>query len=325
MPQPSSGSSTRSTQLWSEIHRTSSAVMLFLVSSIETAISLVIVKYSLGVPFTEKFFDLAFEPDNLGRPAGYVGMITANSFMKREFGKKLIEQFIPTWDLTHVVDTGSLRPEGHTTPTVILFGRHQRPVNDALTVVSGIKGEQPQPVDLGSGRVWKSILSMIDTGPNQNEFVSVAQVERSRLAQHPWSIGGGGAAELKDEIDVGNVARLSSLVTSIGKPSFPGIDDMFIGPRDSFDRQQVEFVRPLVIGESVHDWGLVDGGAAFVPYDDDFEPIPLDRESHWYRYVWSFRTISSEAVSFGGKTRSQLGDDWWTWYRWIPGRYRIRL
>ena len=36
---------------------------------------------------------------------GYVGMITANSFMKREFGKKLIEEFFPTVDLTHVIDT----------------------------------------------------------------------------------------------------------------------------------------------------------------------------------------------------------------------------
>ncbi len=77
-------------------------------------------QYSLGVPFTERFFELAVQPDGLGRPAGYVGMITANSFMKREFGKKLIEAFIPTWDLTHVVDTSGAYIPGHGTPTVIL-------------------------------------------------------------------------------------------------------------------------------------------------------------------------------------------------------------
>jgi len=51
-------------------------------------------QYSLGVPFTERFLDLAAyeSPD---RPAGFVGMITANSFMKREFGKKLIEEHLP--------------------------------------------------------------------------------------------------------------------------------------------------------------------------------------------------------------------------------------
>ena len=61
-------------------------------------------KYSLAVPFTERFFDLAHEPaSGSSEPAGFVGMITANSFMKREFGRKLIEDFIPRWDLTHVV------------------------------------------------------------------------------------------------------------------------------------------------------------------------------------------------------------------------------
>ena len=63
-------------------------------------------KYSLAVPFTERFFDLAHMPaPGSAETAGFVGMITANSFMKREFGKKLIEQFIPRWDLTHIVDT----------------------------------------------------------------------------------------------------------------------------------------------------------------------------------------------------------------------------
>jgi hypothetical protein len=42
-------------------------------------------------------------------------MITANSFMKREFGKKLVETYIPRW-------AGAYFP-GHGTPTVILFGR----------------------------------------------------------------------------------------------------------------------------------------------------------------------------------------------------------
>ena len=67
---------------------------------------------------------LAQLPDGLGRQAGYVGMITANSFMKREFGKKLIEQLIPTWDLTHVIDTSGAYIPGHGTPTVILVGRN---------------------------------------------------------------------------------------------------------------------------------------------------------------------------------------------------------
>ena len=51
-------------------------------------------QYSLLVPFMERFFELAIYGHE-AQSAGYVGMITANSFMKREFGKKLIEEFFP--------------------------------------------------------------------------------------------------------------------------------------------------------------------------------------------------------------------------------------
>ena len=61
-------------------------------------------KYALAVPFIERFFDLALD-GRTGPVAGYVGLIVANSFMKREFGKKLIEEVLPRLDLTHVVDT----------------------------------------------------------------------------------------------------------------------------------------------------------------------------------------------------------------------------
>ena len=55
----------------------------------------------------ERFFDLALIGDRTPQhPAGFVGQITANSFMKREFGSKLVEKFLPKWDLTHVIDTG---------------------------------------------------------------------------------------------------------------------------------------------------------------------------------------------------------------------------
>ena len=97
-------------------------------------------QYSLAVPFTERFFGLAL-PGGDARPAGYVGLITANSFMKREFGKKLIESFLPGVDLTHVIDTSGAYIPGHGTPTVILFGRHRASVGDAVRTVMGIRGE----------------------------------------------------------------------------------------------------------------------------------------------------------------------------------------
>ena len=56
--------------------------------------------YSLSVPFVERFFELVRNMDSAGR-AGIVGQITVNSFMKREFGNRLIEEYLAsTWPVT---------------------------------------------------------------------------------------------------------------------------------------------------------------------------------------------------------------------------------
>jgi hypothetical protein len=75
-------------------------------------------KYALSVPFAQLFFELAVPPQADGRGDGHVGQITANSFMKREFGKKLITHFFAAKvDLTHVIDTSGAYIPGHGTPT----------------------------------------------------------------------------------------------------------------------------------------------------------------------------------------------------------------
>ena len=64
--------------------------------------------YSLSVPFMERHFHLATSEDSTHNArAGYTGQITSNAFMRREFGKKVIEEFIPEWDITHVIDTAA--------------------------------------------------------------------------------------------------------------------------------------------------------------------------------------------------------------------------
>jgi hypothetical protein len=79
-------------------------------------------QYSLVVPFVEHFFELAIYGHD-AQPAGYVGMITANSFMKREFGKKLIEEFFPRVDLTHVIDTSGRHGGGWCSGTICRLDR----------------------------------------------------------------------------------------------------------------------------------------------------------------------------------------------------------
>ncbi|MFS8584627.1 MAG: BREX-2 system adenine-specific DNA-methyltransferase PglX, partial [Acidimicrobiia bacterium] len=127
-------------------------------------------QYSLAVPFMERLFDLAVRGDD-SKPAGFVGQITANSFMKREFGKPLIEKFLAHQvDLTHVIDTSGAYIPGHGTPTVILLGRNRKPQGDVRAVL-GIRGEPSTPQDAAKGEVWTSITNLIDTPGAENDYI----------------------------------------------------------------------------------------------------------------------------------------------------------
>jgi hypothetical protein len=129
-------------------------------------------KYSLGAPFTERFFLLA-------RAAGFVGMITANSFMKREFGKKLIEGFLPTVNLDGVVNTSGAYIPGHGTPTVLLFGTHEpKQGGDVLTVLAK-RGEPSTPSDPAHGLVWSSVVNHGREVGFEDDYISVARVTRA--------------------------------------------------------------------------------------------------------------------------------------------------
>ncbi len=300
-------------------------------------------KYSLGAPFTERFFDLAFTGN--GTPAGFVGLITANSFMKREFGSQLIEEVLPRLDLSHVIDTAGAYIPGHGTPTVILFGRHRAPVGETVRTVMGIKGEPSTPDDPTHGLVWSAIVAQVDRAGSESEFVSVGDTPRSTFSKHPWSIGGGGAAELREYLEENSTARLESAVErrrftvavgnrlisretlELGPASFTGTDDAFISTRASLTRSGVPSAlqRPIVLGDSVRDWSTSGNEYAFVPYDDNQKLVPLNKSSAWYRWLWPNRSTIEGMVSFGEKTRKDLGEPWWSWYRWIGDRYLAPL
>ena len=123
---------------------------------------------------------------------GKLARENAVSVITEEISKKLIEKFIPKWDLTHVIDTSGAYIPGHGTPTVILFGRNRRPVASTIRTVMGIRGEPSTPDDPAQGQVWTAIVKQIDRVESQDEFVSTADVPRTTFSSHPWSIGGGG-------------------------------------------------------------------------------------------------------------------------------------
>jgi hypothetical protein len=274
-------------------------------------------KYSLAVPFMERFFDLAVKGDGTPQqPGGFVGKITANSFMKREFGKKLVEEYLPRWDLTHVVDTSHAYIPDYGTPTVILFGRNQPPVASTIRTVLGIKGEDVTPPDPAEAAVWRAILAQIDQAKSEGEWVSSSNSPRATFSKHPWSIGGGGAGDLKEAIEEGGVHKLGALMESCGFGSIVGDDDAFTFPPSSQPAHRLPpaLRRPFVEGDTIRDWSVMPDLECLFPYDANVVLLNLP-EIH--RFLWALRTVLGARKDFSKKTYAQCGRPFWEFHQ-IP-------
>ncbi|KAA6183781.1 BREX-2 system adenine-specific DNA-methyltransferase PglX [Thiohalocapsa marina] len=279
-------------------------------------------QYSLGVPFTERFFDLTLSArDN--QPAGYLGMITTNSFMKREFGKKLIEDYLPHKDLTHVIDTSGAYIPGHGTPTVILFGRNQKPQSERIRAVLGIRGEPSTPGDAAQGQVWQSILSLIEKPGSENAFVSVVDQERELYGKHPWSVGGGGATELKSVIESNADRKLEDLISLIGFVCMTRADDIYFSRRETLLRFGIEseYVIYNIEGDRVRDWAIDDPSATCFPYDQTLQPH-LSQSSE--KFLWPHRTALWLRREPNGN-HFEIGLTWFEWSRFQRERFKIPL
>ncbi|WP_136709616.1 BREX-2 system adenine-specific DNA-methyltransferase PglX [Agromyces sp. H66] len=291
-------------------------------------------KYALSVPFMELFFELAKRSDAAGSGAGYVGKITSNSFMKREFGKKVIEQFLSgadpfsPVDLSGVVDTSGAYIPGHGTPTVILFGRRRRPALDVVRAALGVRGEPGQPADPAHGKVWSEITGHIDEPGYNGTYVTISDLSRETLSRFPWSLSGGGASDLKAMLDASGVTQLKNrLGMPTGFASFPGNDEPFVLDHQWFERHtdSAHVGKVFVTGDVVRDWSVSPSEVSIAPYDASFKPLPFDVQSAWGRHLWAFRAVLDATTGFGGETSKEAGADWWVWYRWIPAKYRIPL
>ncbi len=111
-------------------------------------------KYQLTAPFMELLFKLAKHGDG-SQPAGWVGQITSNAFMKREFGTPMVEDLLAHLDLRFVIDTSGAYIPGHGTPTVIIVGRNQAPISQVVRAVLGIRGEPGRPSVAANGLFTK--------------------------------------------------------------------------------------------------------------------------------------------------------------------------
>ncbi|MEV7995007.1 BREX-2 system adenine-specific DNA-methyltransferase PglX [Streptomyces sp. NPDC086077] len=291
-------------------------------------------KYALSVPFAQRIFELALRASGSRQDGGFTGQITANSFMKREFGKVLIESFFHggTYkdpkskrkrdfggvDLTHVIDTSGAYIPGHGTPTVILVGRNQvarqaKPIRAVL----GVRGEASIPEEETLGPVWIAITEQVRKPGSESEWVSVEDAGREYFANHPWSLSGGGAGEVFSKIERGAVGRLGDTAFRIGVFGIPGADDAMIAPWRTFAASGLNGlqVRRVVLGDELRDWRTLEGHSVFFPYTATHELLPTSQLETALRWMWPTRTELGNRATFSKKTYFVEGRPWYEWHQ----------
>ncbi len=288
-------------------------------------------KYALTVPFMELFFALAVKGD--GHPAGWVGQITSNSFMKREFGSKVIELLLAgrdvsnPVDLTDVIDTSGAYIPGHGTPTVILIARRRSPQAHQVRAVLGVRGEPGQPEDPKRGLVWTEIVEHIaDLSGFDGEYVTVTDVPRSTLTDHPWSLSGGSAAPLKAHVEEFASQVLGEVATALGIQSVTGEDSLYmLGDSSTATRLHVtERLMPLVEGESLRDYAVESAQQTVWPYGNDFGVLSLAALGAASRLLWAAQNVLNRRKRFG-TLMLHRGLTWWEWQELYVDKLRTPL
>ncbi|MFI7072013.1 BREX-2 system adenine-specific DNA-methyltransferase PglX [Micromonospora sediminicola] len=279
-------------------------------------------QYALTVPFAKRFFDLAKQSDEHGEDAGHVGQITGNAFMKREFGKKLIENyFAHKVELTEVIDTSGAYIPGHGTPTVILIGRaNERRRSTAVRALLGVRGEPGQPQDPARANVWSAIRKQINGPVSESAWISSVELLRRQLNSYPWSLAGGGSLGLMTAIERGSRRKLSADVDNIGFGAVTREDDAFVLTEGALRRFDIpdSYRRAMVEGEQTRDWSISSSTNCVWPYSEPTLEAALDPGVE--RVLWPSRRLLVERVAYG-KTQIERGLAWFEFSMFFRRRY----
>lgn len=142
---------------------------------------------SLSAPYTERLFQLV-------RPDGFVAAIVSNSFIKREFGKRLREEVLPRVDLTHLVNSSGAYIRGVGMPTLIFAGTGGAPRDTPALLASTLYGEPSTPPEGEAGVVWNDLLAQLGMppasrrGPEDDLEVEPVRAEDDFSFEPPWYV-----------------------------------------------------------------------------------------------------------------------------------------
>ncbi|MFF9153736.1 BREX-2 system adenine-specific DNA-methyltransferase PglX [Streptomyces sp. NPDC014846] len=272
--------------------------------------------YALSVPFAQRFYELAVRGEaESGLGYGMVGQITANSFMKREFGTKLIESFFRDQvELTEVIDTSGAYIPGHGTPTVILVGRpldYTGARRATIRTVRSVQGEPAAPEKAEDGLVWRAIIQQTDSPDSESDWISVRDTPRDDLSKHPWSLTGGAAPDVLKIIE-STGKRLRTASQELGLSIVTGEDNAFGSVNTAAARQRGAMPTAVANGDEVRDWALTGATWLTSPYDQDMKLLEGADIEDLLRFMWPLRHVLELRKRFS-ITMLDRGIPWISW------------
>ncbi|MCX4501040.1 BREX-2 system adenine-specific DNA-methyltransferase PglX [Streptomyces anulatus] len=284
--------------------------------------------YALSVPFAQRFFELAVRgEEKSGLGYGMVGQITANSFMKREFGARLIESFFRDQvELTEVIDTSGAYIPGHGTPTVILVGRpldYTGARRATVRTVRSVQGEPAAPEKAEDGLVWRAITQQVDSPGSETEWISVRDTRRDDLARHPWSLTGGAAPDILKIVESAGT-RLRTASQELGLSIVTGEDNAFGSVNTAAARQRGARPTAVVNGDEVRDWGLAGATWLTSPYDQAMKLLEGSENEDLLRFMWPLRHVLELRKRFS-ITMLDRGIPWISWREVYDSRVKAQM
>ncbi len=258
-------------------------------------------KYHMLVPF----FPLSF---GLLRRGGELGFIVSNAFATRDFGKPLIELFFPTIDIHELVDCSGLEFPGHGTPTCLVFatrGPRTAGASSVLAIIRRGGGDPKTPPE--DSPLWHALESHHADVGYDDGTVSVACVPQTELSSWPLDFEMANT-RLRRLLAAGCGTVRDHLSCDIGFDAVSGADEFYFVSSGYARRACVarKFIHPLLEGDNIRNWAVIDQSYALFPYDGRSPASPEEVAPTFT----SFRQALMERLYFK-KTNEQRGLKWW--------------
>jgi len=274
-------------------------------------------KYQLLCPF----FELTF---HLLRTGGQLGFIVSNAFMKREFGKPLVEDLFPTVELRKVVDCSGLMFPGHGTPTCLVFASNKPP--ESFVPVRGVAilpggGDLRTPPE--DSPLWLAISMHHDQPGYTDARISVCDRTRASMGRWPWILDAS-VESTKKAIEANSESSLVTFLSgNIGYGCVTRADEVYFIPTHLLrsSKQSANHVLPFTVGDEVRNWSHTSQGYALFPYSEHLKSANMANSSALRNYLSPFRHHLEERVAYG-KTQLERGLEWFEYSMLFSERMR---